>query len=356
MGVTMRASFRTPFAAFVLSAVALSPSYADDPVIPTYQVTLRDRWKAGDIATLSANEKRERSIVRFIGSKASENPDDLFREKRVVDQEVVVKCVEADAQGVPTKRVLWFASFLYVTTGEAGPEKDASLEKVFVEVNGVGTGRTVTILSPDVKVSPRAMRWLEAEHGKGELIDALCGALEPKAPTAAEVTWKAAGDGIAAAVGSDDAPIDVEKTSAEATLASVEGEKGVYQLVVGLATKGRLIGKSLVPWKSGGVRKLEIRTTRAFAGDAFDATGESEEEFEGATAEKDGETRVTVKAQAEWVWAKGGTMPEIPKSGDVKSGDVKSGDVKPGAAKPETPAPDTPAPEAPKPDAPKTDK
>jgi hypothetical protein len=334
----MRTSSRlVPAVAFFLAALPVA-ARADDPAAAAHKVVLRDRWKAGEVATLSGDEKRVKSIVRFVGSEASKNPDDSFKENRVVDQEVVVKCVEANDEGVATKRILYFAKFSYATKGEAGPENDTSLEKVFVAVDGVGAARTLTILSPDAKPSPRAMRWLEAAHGKGETLEALCGALEPKEPLAVEATWKPTGEAIAAALGTDEAPIDAEKSSAEVTLTSVDGAQADSHLVVSPASKGRLVGKTLVPWKTGGTGRLEIRTSRGLAGDAFDTTGESEESFEGAVPEKGGETRVSIQASAEWVWAKGGTMPPIPP---------------PGAAKPDAPAPDAPKPDAPAPDAPK---
>lgn len=337
----MRPIRRPLFVAFVLSSILGSASRADEPAAPTYQVALRNRWKSGDVATLAANEKREKSIVRFVGGKASENAADSFKEYRVVDHEVVATCVDAGPDGVPTKMVLWFASFVHGTKGEAGLENDATLEKVFVEVNGIGAARTVTILSPDAKVSPRVLRWLDAEYGRGAKLDALCGALESKEPVCEGTTWKVAGDVIASAVGSDDAPIDADKTSADVTLASVEGGKGVYRLVVRLAPKGRLVGKAILPWKTGGVGKLEIRMTRALSSDGFDTTGEFDEEFEGATADTDGETRVSIKTVGEWVWSKGGTTPGVPK---------------PGASKPDGPAPEGPTPPdgPPAPDAPKS--
>ena len=330
----MRASHRPVLAALVMGSAFAPASRAGEPAPKTYKVVLRDRWKAGDVATLSANEKRDKSIVRFIEGKPSENPDDSFKENRVVDQEVVSKCVEADADGYPTKMILWFAKFSYATAGEAGPEKDASLESVFVEVDGVGAARTVTVLSPDAKVSPRAMRWLETEHGKGEKLDALYAALEPKEPAAVATPWTPSGDVIATVLGSIDTPIDGDKSSAEVTLASVDGEKADYHLVVTAVSKGRVVGKGVVPWKTGGTGKIEIRSTRGIAADAFDTSAETEDEFEGVSAEKDAETHVSIKAQSEWVWAKGGTMPEIPK---------------PGAPKPDAPKPDAPVPPAPKP-------
>lgn len=345
----MRTYVRPVLAAVLVLSALASATRAGEPADPTVKVVLRDRWKAGDVATLSSNEKRVKSIVKFIGKEPSPNADDSFKESRVVDQEVIIKCLEADADGHSTKRLLYFVKYAYATTGEAGPEKDASLEKVFVGVDGVGPARTLTVLSPDAKPSPRAMRWLEGAHGKGEMLDALYAALEPKEPIAVGATSKPTGEAIAAALGSDDAPIDAETSSADVTLASVDGEKADLHLVVVAQSKGRLIGKALVSWSSGGASRFDLQLTRALAADAFDTTGESEDEFEGATAEKGGETRVSIKSRAEWVLAKGGSMPEIPKPGAPKS-EVPVPEVpQPAAPQPAAPQPAAPTPGAPKP-------
>jgi hypothetical protein len=124
---------------------------AEPPV--KHAISVRERWKAGDVFTRTGEETETVKIkVLADGQPVSDRTQD-----RQVSYHTVGKVLEADEAGHATKTVLYFVAWSQAGRGA----QDGSLSGVLVEVAGRGAARANRILSPDAQVSEAAQRWLD---------------------------------------------------------------------------------------------------------------------------------------------------------------------------------------------------
>ena len=292
---------------FALVVVAV-PVRGEEP--KTHTVVVRPRWKAGDVATLEYGERRTMAILKVVDGKTVD--EESFKENRVVEVKALSKCLAADAKGFPTKIVHYFAAWK-ISDGDKQAPDDVSLAKVHVQVDGVGTARTITVLTPGAQVSEQATGWLEEEFGKGDKTDAIQALLEPASPVAVGATWKPSVAEIAKLLGgADGPPADETKMSADATFRKLDGTKAELEFGLVPAMKGFPAGDALLAWKSGGTGKITINARRDLKADAKDLAFDKSDEFDGIADGKTFEIHFALKAQTRSVLTSGGAFPDVP--------------------------------------------
>lgn len=297
-----------PFLAFaVLGLLGAGPALAEPPV--KHAISVRERWKAGDVFTRTGEETETVKIkVLADGQSVSDRTQD-----RQVSYHTVGKVLEADEAGHATKTVLYFVAWSQAGRGA----QDGSLSGVLVEVAGRGAARANRILSPDARVSEAAQRWLDDRYGKP------AGAVDPGAKDPEDLyepgrdvavgeTWTP----DAAAIGKAFAarlPLVLDKVTTETRLEGVAEGAATVLVSLKLPLRGLQTGESspLLAWKKGGTVEVSMRMTRT-AGSAFEGTLVRESVLEGIADAQGADVDFDMVSRAEIVVRAGGTMPPIP--------------------------------------------
>ena len=318
----MRASLRPVLAVAALAFAAAPAVRADDPAPAapaapkTYKVLLRERWKAGDVVTRSARESSSRSVEIHAGGETQKPPTS----ERQTSYVVVTKCLEADADGYPTKMIL----YLTARSIEVGPEKDSSLSGLHIQLDGKGADRTWKILTPDAAPSDFAKGWFDQTFGKKSASDATNADLEPKAEVAVGGTWEGDGVSIGKRLAERGLPVDVEKSKASGTLVGVEGTTAHVEVKMTLPTKefNHPNGQKL-PWKEGGAYEYTVDLVRPLVAGEFDAKVKREIRWAGVAGGDEGTiTWDDVTTQAYEI-STGGRMPDVPAAKAPADGERK---------------------------------
>ena len=306
----MKSLLRPICAATLLTFAIVAAARADDPkpaeAKKTFRVLLRERWKVGDVVTRIAKETSTRNVE---AKKGDEPVQKLPGSERQTSYVTVTKCLEANADGYPTKSLLYLTSWSI----EAGPQRDASLTGVHIELTGLGAERTWKILTPDAKPSAVAIDWVDQFYGKKAAGDATYNDLEPKGEVEVGASWEGESRSIAKRLADRGLPVDVEKSKAVCTLHSVDDGKAHLEVKMSFpTTELKLPGQSF-PWKEGGVLELTLDITRPLAAGEFDARMHREQKLAGIAQGDDGVT-VTWEdmGQQDIEFKAGGKMPEVP--------------------------------------------
>lgn len=308
----MRASRRPALVLFALAFAAVPVARADDPApaapaaAKTYRVLLRDRWKAGDVVTRSAKESASATVeITRDGGETEKAPTN----ERQTSYVVVSKCLEADADGVPTKMIVYLTAWTF----EVGPQKDSSLAGLHLELEGKGADRTWKILTPDAAPSDFAKGWIELTFGKKAASDATYADLEPRAEVAVGASWDGDGAAIGRRFAARGIAVDVETSKAVGTLAGVEGASARVVAKVSLPTKEFRDPKGQkFPWKEGGVLEFSLDLTRSLAAGEFDARVRREARLSGVAVAEGASISWDEVSTQEYEVSTGGKMPDVP--------------------------------------------
>lgn len=310
--VALLALLASPAAA--LGVVAGSAAHADEPAKPVeakpafYRVLLRERWKAGDVATRTVKEVTSSSMEVKQGDA---EPRVLPKTVKQTSYVAVLRCLEADAEGYATKFLLYLTAW----SVEIGADRDMSLAGVHVELLGRGALRTWRILTPDAKPTESAKAWLEQNFGKITAADQTNADLEPKGLVAVGATWDGDAVAIAGRIAARGMPVDVEKAKASVTLVGVEDGKARLKVALSLPTTALLLaGGQTLPWKEGGAVEMNVDIVRPLLAGLFDATTHREQRMSGtATGDNATVTREDEVIQDIEI-ATGGKMPPAPEA------------------------------------------
>lgn len=301
-----------PFVAVALSAAVLCLSVAGTAVAepPVVQgISVRERWKVGDVFTRTGDESE---TVRMKITAEEKVVSDVTRERRTT-YNTVGRVVEVDAVGHATRLVLYFVAWNHV--GRGG--QDGSLAGLRIEVTGRGKARAFRVLTPDVKPSEGAQRWLNDRFGRpregaeldGKDSDDL---LEPSRPLAVGETWTPDVAAIAKML-SARLPVDTDKVTAEARLEDVAG--GLAKVVVRLKVPLRGLeageGSPMLAWKQGGTLETTVHSSRSTS-NGFEGTQVRETKLEGIADAQGADVDFDLVSRTEVVVKAGGTMPPLP--------------------------------------------
>ncbi len=297
-----------PFLAVAaLGLFAADAALAEPPAKHT--ITVRERWKAGDVFTRTGDET-ETVKMKVLAEEqvVSEKTQD-----RRTTYNTVGKVFEVDGAGHATKTIVYFVAWSHV--GRAG--QDGSLSGVHVEVTGRGKARTYRLLTPGAVVSEGARRWLDDRFGKpkgdvepeGKDSDDL---LEPAQPLAVGETWVADVAAIAKVL-SARLPVVADKVTVEGTLESVAD--GIVKVVVRMKVPLRGLqageGSPLLEWKQGGTLETAVHATRSMSS-GFEGTQVRESKLEGIADAQGADVDFDLVSRTEVVVKAGGTMPATP--------------------------------------------
>jgi len=305
-----------PFLAVAaLGLFAAGTAVAEPPVRHT--VTVRERWKAGDVFTRTGDETE---TVRMKVLAEEQVVSDKTQDRRTT-YNTVGRVVEVDDAGHATKLVVYFVAWSHV--GRSG--QDGCLSGVQIEVTGRGKARTYTVLTSDAAVSEGARRWLDDRFGRprgdaepeGKDSDDL---LEPAGPLAVGETWAPDVAGIAKVL-SARLPVVADKVTVEGTLEGVAD--GVAKVVVRMKVPLRGLqageGSPLLEWKQGGTLETTVRTARSTAS-GFEGTQVRESKLEGIADAQGADVDFDLVSRTEVVVKAGGTIPAIPEASGAPEG------------------------------------
>jgi len=289
-----------------LVAVASRPAGADEPAKKAYKVLLRERWKAGDVATRTVRETAETNVeVREGDAEAKKLP----KNERQTSYVAVLKCLEADAEGYVTKMLV----YLNAWTLESGPEKDSSLAGVHIEVTGKGAERAWKILTPGATPSKFASGWIEQNFGKLASGDATNADMEPAAPVEVGATWEGKAASIAKRVADRGIPVDVEKAKANGTLLGVDGATVRVKVAISFPLTEFVAGNGQrLPWKDGCTMELAVDVTRPLEAGSFDAKLKSVQHAAGVAVAPNALITREDDLTRDISIATGGKMPDVP--------------------------------------------
>lgn len=269
----MRARVR-PIAAVAALALVVwgTPrgTQADDPpqappAKATYTVLIRERWKAGDVATRTVRETVETNVEEKHGDEAAKKRPKYLKLSSYV---AVLQCLEADVDGYATKLLVYLTAWSI----EVGAVKDSCLAGVHVEVAGKGAERTWKILTPDFAPSKAATAWIEQNFGKIASGDATNADLEPAGPVEIGATWSGNALAIAKRVAERGLPIDVEKAKASVTLLGVDGGRIHAKEVISFPMTELVdVNGQQFAWKEGGIVEMTVDLVRPLLAGSFDA-------------------------------------------------------------------------------------
>jgi hypothetical protein len=213
---------------------------------PTYDVAREDRWKPGDVVTVTTTEDRYQEI-RFPGREA-EMPS---TPRRLKAKAVAIEaCLETDADGHRTRTRVWFPTWSFDT----GTTKDESLQGAVVEVKGRGKERTHALVGAPTAPSKPAAAWLARTYGAGRPDgEGVRRAWLPKVAVAIGDEWGADLGAVLDGLWGAEL-IDRAKATSSARLAKADGGRAEIVCVAALpvtALPGGKGGKA-VPWSKGG--------------------------------------------------------------------------------------------------------
>ena len=295
--------------ALPLAVLSLAAPVRGDDAPKTHTVVLRTHWTTGAVVSVTNREAKVQAVLKVVDGKEVE-AEGFGKEQSSVEHAVVIKCLEADAEGHSLKSILHFSKY----ESRKGEVSDTSLTGVHVEVAGKDRARAVKVVTPGAEVSQEAIAWLDQNYGNGDKGDTLMTLLEPKEPQAAGAVWKVPGEDVVRALDDGKVPLDVSKVKAEAELVSVAGEKATYRIAMEMGLAGLPVGPGVVlPWKDGGVGKIGATFVRGLAADVLDASVEKHDQIDGIAVAGDFEIHFAIKGTETSTITKGGVMPEVAK-------------------------------------------
>lgn len=185
----------------------------------TYDLSRRDRWEAGDTTTAQVT-RTESQTLKVTGPDGAVMQDQQNR--ATTTWTAIQRCVEADAEGRPTKRLVHLPAW----KREADGEVDACLAGTTIEVTGRGKGRAWTRRAGTEALSDAARGWLDQGYGPAREDDeeAAWRAMLPGRPVAVGETW--APDAATLVRGMNNLPADLAKSTTQGTLEKVETVDG----------------------------------------------------------------------------------------------------------------------------------
>src|SRR5688572_29991716 len=150
----------------------------------TYTIPERDVWKAGDVVTRTEDERQvQKQVVK--------GPDGTVMQDKETTQVTswsgVLQVEAVDAEGRITRGLVHFSSWKRELDGKS----DESLKGKHARIEGVGSARTVKVVTPGATASAGALRWLESEFGKEKASreDAIAKMFLPGKPVAVGDSW-----------------------------------------------------------------------------------------------------------------------------------------------------------------------
>lgn len=298
----------------LLAAALLLPlagAAAEEPAtlpLDTWSVV----WRAGDVATVSAEETMEGTVdVTHPGGT----------QKRVMSQKdaftYVQKCLVADDKGAASKSLVFVRAWSHVETatvdGEAQPsEPDSSLEGVHLEVEAKGEAHSYRVLTAEARPSDEATKWLDKKFGKkakertGLDLDRMG---RPKGPVKVGDSW----DGDPTKLDMEGG-VDAEASTVRLTLAEVKD--GVMRLPVEMKVKLRAfpLGENgSLPFSEGGAFDAKATITHSLAPGTFDSQGDFEGTMTGTAGEEGGLViRLDLRFKMRGQSRTGGELPPAP--------------------------------------------
>ena len=308
-------SFLLPMLALVVLASSIDPVLCADDAKPaeakpaeakkTYQVFLRERWKAGDVATRSVKESSE---LTSGWSEGSAEPKVLPKSQKLTSYVAILKCLEADSEGYATK----FIVYLTAWSVEFGPEKDSCLAGVHIEVSGKGADRAWKTLTPDANLSPVAKNWIELNFGKISAGDATNADLEPPNPVEVGATWDGNALAIAKRVAARGLSVLVEKAQAKGTLLGVDDGQIHVKVSITMPQTDLVYNGQRIPWKEGGVTEMTVDIVRPLEAGMFGAKLHTSQKTVGVAAADNGTITSESELTREIEITPGGKMPAVP--------------------------------------------
>lgn len=295
------------FARFLAPALVLSIAVvarADDA--KTYDLGVKPVFKVGELTTETFHDG---STTDITVAGADGAPLGAHNEQELAEFTATHKVLELDANGRVAKQLIHFSAWKYVK----GDAQASELTGAHLEVSGRGPSRAWKLLTPDVTVTPPTKGWLDKQYGPSEEKEEFSEVVKPSKPVAIGESWDLDVARVAAGFGKS-MQLDLPKSSAKATLASVEGDVATVHVEL------KLQAASFPGGPGGPVKILE--------GGVFDVVGEGHLPLaetargdEGSMAMKlsvktEGEKKSTVTVVVEGAKQvskkAGGEMPEVP--------------------------------------------
>lgn len=284
---------------------------------PTYDVAREDRWKPGDVVTVTTTEDRYQEI-RFPAREA-EMPSTPRRLKAKVV--AIEACLETDADGHRTRTRVWFPTWSFDT----GTTKDESLQGAVVEVTGRGKERKQTLVGAPMAPSKPAAAWLARTYGAGRPDgEGVRRAWLPKVAVAVGDEWGAdLGAVLDGLWGAEQ--IDRSKATSSAKLSKVDGGRAEILCVAALpvaALPGGKGGKA-VPWSKGGTYAVKGTLSVGVEGRIVDSVFATSTTLEGEATSGDQVVAVLHKVDRRVDVTVGGEMldpskiPPLPASAEA---------------------------------------
>jgi hypothetical protein len=310
-------------AALGVLLVCAAPARAEEKI----KVSIRTRYKAGEIVTVTEQETENQVVKVMVGGKPV-NDETKTTETSVV---YVLKCLEADASGHMTKGIVHFSEF----TIAVGAEKDETLKGRTYRLAGMGKARKITPFGdPTKSESEAAMAWLSKSLGAESHDDEMGDLVSSDAPVGAGDSVSVSMKGFASLI---PIPLDVEKSSGKTTFEAVAPDEVTAVTEFTLATKG-LPGQDgvVMAWAEGGQMSFKRRSVDKPDGSAAPSEVTEEGDWSGTTTEQAQGFSVVFK-----VTQRKSTKAIV--GGELPAG-IEKPEEKPGG---DAPAPDKPAPDKP---------
>ena len=291
------------FAALAVLGATSAVSYAGDA--KTYKLSFQEHWKAGDVFSRTTKEagSQHMTIKGPDGAVLQDKTDG-----KTVTTQGVVKALEVDDKGQPTKQLVYLVNW----NTEGGDLKDDALSGAHVEVTGVGKARAWKILTPGKTATTAAKAWLDETYGaKEDTGEQLKGVIEPKKEVAVGESWTPDTAELGK-VFSEHFAIDVAKSSAKATLDSVEGDMAHVTLEISMHTTEIKSPQGAITWKEGG--DMVIKMTFSTSLDDAHLTGTYEAGFElkGAADVQGASLALEITNAGSGESKAGGEIPALP--------------------------------------------
>ena len=289
--------------ALTLLGAASASSFADEG--KTYKLSLTERWKAGDTVSRTSKEVggQHLTVKGPDGAVVQEKTD-----TRTTTSQLVVKTVEVDDKGQPTKSRLYFVNW----NMEGGETKDDSLAGVQIEVTGQGKDRAWKVLTPGKTASDGAKAWLDQAYGpKPDTGEAMKAALAPKKEVAVGESWAPDLEELGKAF-SEHMKVDTAKSSGKVTLTSVEGEMAHLAIELSLLTTSIISPAGELPWKEGGEMKLKMELVTPIDGTNLEGTYEAGMTLKGIAEVEGANVTLEITNEGQGASKRGGEIPALP--------------------------------------------
>ncbi len=302
-------------AAPLLAVVATSAG-----AVPTYDVARDDRWKPGDVVTVTTTEDRYQEI-RFPAREA----DAPSKPRRLKATVVAVEgCLETDAEGHRTRARIWFPTWSF----DNGTTKDESLQGAVIELKGRGKDRSYALVGALTAPTKPATAWLERTYGAGRPDgESVRRAWLPKVAVAVGDAW---GADLAAVLeglwGAD--MVDRSKATSSATLTAVEKGRAEIACEASLPVAGLPAAKTgaSVAWSKGGTYVVKGKLSIGVEGRLVDRRFTTSSTLEGEATSGESVVAVLHKVDRQVEVKVGGEMldpskipplPDAPKAPDT---------------------------------------